>query len=216
MSDDARADQVLWDAYRQHPDNKPLLEAAGVAGPDDLDAALKSKHVIETCAQDVEDNGPLLLGDHVLHTLGVFAVTELDPRGVSALSAKVKQLEAVTELLSDFVEDCALLSGHSIDTETTLEEELAQLSDHLHHLARTFSLTGEPRRVLVLGPAYGRDGEQYMSLGIGMTRYLWVLSPYAAHLLEDMSQEKPLVRGEMLEIHMDAGTGLIQIARIKE
>ncbi len=67
----ARAsDQVVWDAYRRG-DNQAILEAAGVAGADDMDAALRSKYIVNAGDwQDLLYSGPLYLCHHVHATMG--------------------------------------------------------------------------------------------------------------------------------------------------
>lgn len=70
----SRDEQAIWDAYRQHPDHSAILQAAGVGGPEDLDAALESEYLLNADdPEDLRESGPLYVKDHVLHTLTVFA-----------------------------------------------------------------------------------------------------------------------------------------------
>ena len=59
---------AVWNRYRNHPDNRGLLLRGGVAGEDDLDAALESRFVVWEGDGTIDDP-PVLLGDYVLHTL---------------------------------------------------------------------------------------------------------------------------------------------------
>ena len=61
-------ERAAWDAYRADPQHRPLLEAAGVAGPDDMEAALASPFVVHDGGEDADDT-PILLGERVFHTL---------------------------------------------------------------------------------------------------------------------------------------------------
>ena len=72
-----KSEQAAWDAYRVHPDHKPLLDSFGLSGCDDLDEALDSKLWVLAPEDDLEFDGEsaggITLGAHVLHTLSAFS-----------------------------------------------------------------------------------------------------------------------------------------------
>lgn len=68
------SEQDIWDAYRQDPEHRPHLQTGGVGGSGDLEAAMRSKVILnEDDPEDIEMSGPLYLGDYVLHTLTAYA-----------------------------------------------------------------------------------------------------------------------------------------------
>lgn len=70
----AEYEQDVWDLYRDDPMYRPFLEQAGLAGPDDMEAALESDFVVSE-GDGTENDPPILLADHVLHTLMAFSMT---------------------------------------------------------------------------------------------------------------------------------------------
>lgn len=64
-------EQYVWEVYRNHPRHGELLRAAGLAGPEDMEEAKASNFVVSE--ESEEDGGPILLKDHVLHTMAVLA-----------------------------------------------------------------------------------------------------------------------------------------------
>ena len=70
---EVRDEQAIWDAYRADPRHQPILQAAGLDGPNDMDAALDSDFEVVPAGDDPEEEPPILLGDHVLHTITAFA-----------------------------------------------------------------------------------------------------------------------------------------------
>ena len=67
-------EQAVWDAYRTSDLYGPFLRQCGLSGPDDFEQALESKVILNADdPEDIEINGPLYLGDHVLHTVTAFS-----------------------------------------------------------------------------------------------------------------------------------------------
>jgi len=65
-----KRDKLAWDLYRVSDDNMQILQAAGVGGPDDMEAASESLYVLNANdPEDIEEAGPLYLKDHVIHTI---------------------------------------------------------------------------------------------------------------------------------------------------
>jgi hypothetical protein len=64
--------QKVWDLYRAEPEHRSFLLQAGLAGPDDFEAALGSAFIIIE-GDGTEDDPPVYLNEYVLHTVTAYS-----------------------------------------------------------------------------------------------------------------------------------------------